>query len=1496
MDPFIKARREGRSVQGNLYFNLGEISEDVFKDGKKFYESGLPVDDNNSLYTETTWGRVPTQTSITYAFNTSSGSRERQDVGLNGLSSEEERSFPAYRNYLDEIRTRVTPEAYARFEANPSGDLYHYFRGSDYDAAQTSILDRYKYINNPNGNSRDATSSQESYSTAYKTTPDAEDINQDYTLNEYEKYYQYHVSIAPQDMVVGRNYIVDSRTATAPLRNGTSEPVTWYLFRIPVEDYERNVGGLTGYSSLRFMRMFLTGFDQNIVLRFGTLNLVRGEWRAYDQSLEYGSQSGTSTGTLEPSAVNFEENNEKTPVNYVIPPGISRVIDPGQRELLENNEQALALTVKNLGSGDAKAVYKNTALDLRRYKHLQMFNHANSVLGEPEVEDGQVSLFVRIGSDYKSNYYEYEIPLVVTPAGQYANSASGALAVWPQANMLDIDLELLTKIKRNRNKQKSLGQSSYGTVYSEYDPDKPANKISVMGNPTLGDVRTIMIGVRNNSRSTQSIEVWANELRLQEFSNNGGWAAQAALNVKVSDIGSVDVSGRLETKGFGGLEETVLQRRDDDLFEYNITTNVQLGKFLPDKVKLNAPLYYSYSKQKVSPQYNPLDTDMSMEDALAGLATKEEKDSLKAIANRVVVNKNLSLTGVRFNIRTVRNTMPYDPANFTFGYAHSSVHTTGETTVWEKQQNWRWNINYNYTTTFKTIEPFKKLIKANTKWFDILKRFGFNPAPQNITFNSDITRNYYELQERDMENLQNQSIPLTWSSDFIWSRSFGLRWDLTQNIHASFMSGTNAEIEQPYTAVNKDLYPDHYTAWKDSVRRSLLHFGSPLTYQQSFDFSWKLPLNLIPALDWLTADLNYRSNYQWARGTELEDGTKMGNTISGGRESSINSRLNMETLYNHWTFLRDVNRKFATNARSSSSKRKNNSAQPKPKFENEITLQPDTSVIVSHQQHSRNVQVVAIRKDGTRMKLNYKVLDANRVEVLTRDTATIKLTVAAKQRKEDMKWFKAAQYVSRGLMMVRNVSMTYSDRYNISLPGFLPDIGDFFGQGHGSGLEPGLDFAFGFVGDSYVRKAVNRNWMLIDESILTPATTNRNKDLQIRATLEPFRDFKIDLTATRNSNRSRSIQYMYEGMPTTYSGSFTQTTISLGSAFEAIGSPDNGYRSRTFEKFVASLPRFRNEVEAQYIGSVYPQGMPLAGQTFDPANGTIDTYSSDVLVPAFLKAYTSSGGGVGLFPALKKILPNWNVTYAGLSKLNAMKRIFKSFTLTHAYRSIYSVGSFNTYTTFREFSGELGFLPDLQTGVPIPGSMYNFNIVSVNESFSPLIGLSMTLKNDISAKVEYRKSRVVTLSMTNTQINETRSKDFVIGLGYKINDLKLFAPKTTVREKKKSVFRSDEDNKRTSSRSSSTNARGFANTLNLRLDFTLRNQATLNRDIMTLLTQATSGSHSLQVSFNADYALSRYLTLTAYYERLLTRPLLTSSSYPTTTQDFGLSFRFMLNR
>ena len=655
--------------------------------------------------------------------------------------------------------------------------------------------------------------------------------------------------------------------------------------------------------------------------------------------------------------------------------------------------------------------------------------------------------------------------------------------------------------------------------------------------------------------------------------------------------------------------------------------------------------------------------------------------------------------------------------------------------------------------------------------------------------------------------------------------------------------------------------------------------GRPLSYQQNFDASWKLPINKLPIFDWVTSDLAYNATYNWARGSELQDGSTLGNTINNSRSITVNGRLNLETLYNHVPFLKAVNRKY-----SQTPKDKSKEKDDKKTFQKEVTLLSDTTQVIQHNQKSKKLKVFALRADGTKYPLRYKVVDANRILILSQDTARLKLTVQPKSRNEDTGWYKALQLGTRFLMMVRSVSLNYTNKYNMSLPGFLPNIGDYFGQRSGGGLAPGLDFAFGFTDEGYIRRAAERGWLLMADSVTTPATTNVTESFQFRATLEPFRDVKIDLTASRNTTCNRSIQFMFDGMPTTENGSFSMTTISIGSAFEKTGSPDKGYKSKTFDKFVSLLESYRSRVEAHYLPAKYPDGTALAGQPFDPSNGTVSQYAPEVMIPAFLDAYTANGGSLDLFPSLWKMLPNWNISYGGLAKLPRMKKVFKSFNINHGYKSVYSVGSYNTYTSYMEYMNGFGFVNDVATGMPVPSCPYDISTVSINESFSPLIGVDMAFQNNITAKMEVRRTRVLTLSMTSQQITETRSNDYVIGVGYKVVGLNLFAPKRVVRTRGR---RNQE---------TQTNAKGFSNDLNLRLDITFRNQCALNRDIITQLSQATSGNKAVQISFSADYSLSKYLTLTAYYDRQMNKPLLTTSSYPVTTQDFGVSMKFILNR
>ena len=1519
LDPFIYSSQEPDAADygGDLYFNLGEVSEDILHDGKKFYESGMPVDGTSS-FTTTQWGRIPVQATQTYAFATTSGSRALQDVGLNGLNDEQERAHPAYADFLNHVT--VNDSVRAAWNQDPANDNYHYFRGSDLDARHASILDRYKRVTMPQGNSPDSDQQTESYDTSYKTYPDVEDINQDYTLNEYERYYEYKVSLRPEDMRLGHNFITDVREYTASLRNGNKERVKWYQFRVPLRQYDRREGGISDFTSIRFMRMFLTNFKKPIVLRFGSLDLVRGDWRIYDQPL-----TGTSNGgTLEVSAVNIEENNDRRPVNYVLPPGISRVTDPSQPQLTEANEQALCMVVRNVSQGESKAVYHNTTLDLRRYKHLQMFVHANHVIDDvTALQDDQLAVFIRLGNDYRNNYYEYLIPLKLTPDRNDYNkyNLDDCRAVWPEENMLDIDLSKFTQLKKARNKARTLGTASYTTEFSEYDENN-RNLMTILGNPSLGEVKTMMIGVRNLSGSVKSGEVWVNELRLQEVNTNGGWAASGNLNVQLSDVGNVNLTGRIATEGFGGLEEGVNQRRKDDYKTYSVTTNFELGKFFPDKMNVSAPIYYSVTQEESRPKYNPLDTDMELDDALDAM-DQHERDSIESIAVKKSKTINFSLSNVRVGVKTKRHPMPYDPANFSFSYSHRYTDNSGETTVYEHDTEWHGSFNYTYTPVYKTWEPFKNS-KSKSKWMAFPKAFGINYLPQNITFNTEIRRSYYELQERDMDNLGGSQLPVSWAESFLWNRDFSLRWDFTKNLHFNFQSGTRAQIEEPYTPVNKDLYPDQYTAWKDSVWQSIKNLGTPLDYQQQVTASYQLPLNKLPIFDWLNSDVSYNARYSWVRGTEQEDGTSYGNTVNSSRNLNINGSFNLETLYNHSPFLKKVNERFK---KSASSARRPNNANKKPatskkkgskddkdgkdgeddkngkgkkgsavadkdsktpqrnknSYQREITLKPDTTVIVAHNKNSKRLIVTARTKSGKPYDVKYKVVDANKIQIKNQDTVQIMLSVVAKPSLEEQWWYKPAQSAARLLMMVRSVNISFRSQYQMNLPGFLPNVGDIFGQRSGGALAPGLDFAFGLIGDSYIDKAFDRGWLLSNDNVATTnATVSSNQDLQVKATLEPIRDLKIDLSASRTDNRAKSIQFMYAGMPTTRSGSFNMTTISLRGSLAGMGSADNGYQSDAFEEFCRLIPEFQQRVQSQYADA--------PGSFAD-----VNPYGADVLVPAFLSAYTTGAGtSLDIFPAITRMLPNWTLRYSGLSKLPWIRDHLKSFNINHGYKSVYSVGSYASYSSWQEYMNGLGFVTSQTTGMLQPSSMYNVSTVSINEAFSPLIGLDATFQNDLTAKLEYRTTRVLNLSMTSVQLNESLSRDWVVGLSYKIHDFNLFSPKVSRKVKKAQNGKARQNTQE--NRNAQTSRSGVNHDLNLRLDVSLRSQAAITRDIASGISTASSGNSAFKLSFMADYTLSRLLTLTAYYDSQTNTPLLSSSSYPTTTHDFGLSVKFSLTR
>ena len=1505
MDPAL-TNPDDPNYDATLYINLGDISEDILRDGKKSFENGLPTNDADTTLTEKTiWGRVPRTNSTVTAFSNEPGARIHQDVGLNGLNDEQEYAFEyngrrPYKEYVDAVLARVNDSVKLawnnpteRFSPiqDPAGDNFHYYRGSDYDAEARSVLYRYKHYNGTQGNSPDTDTQTESYGTASTLNPDVEDINRDNTLSEYEKYYEYKVRLNKNDLRAGNQYITEVLHTDVTLRNGEKTTVTWYQFKIPIKGGASDtVGTIRNLKSVRFMRMYLTNCEREFHMRMGTLDLVRGEWRQYNKQLCDNKYLGTvNTGALlDVQAVNIEENSARHPVNYVLPPGVSRQTDPGQAQLIAQNEQAMVLRVHNLSPKDARAVYKGTSFDMRNYKRLQMFVHAERMEeADANLQDGDLSCYIRMGSDLTSNYYEYEIPLSLTPEGLYNNNnEQDRLKVWPESNYFDFPFTALTNAKTERNRAKRAGNTNVGNTirYVIYDDanGNPQNRITVLGNPTLEDIEYIMIGVRNNGSHEASGEVWVNELRLNQFNEQGGVAAMANASLAISDIAQVNFSGRIETAGYGSIESNVMSRNMEDRYQLAVSAALEAGRLFPEKAKLQIPLYVSYQNETTSPLYDPLDSDTKLKDNLETFEEKIERDSVKAMSRTVQESTSFSVTNLKVNIHSKKRDMFYDPANFSVSAAFNRQSQHSPEIERDETTDHRGSFQYSYSFNPQPWEPFKNVKSVQKVKF--LKEMNFYYLPQSWSFNTNMHRMFSQTLQRDLTNTAgSRSDLLTYSKDFTWDRNFDFKYDLTKNMKFSFQTAMNSTVDEGKYArevipqFEEEFITDRYQAWKDTIQRSLAKWGSPYTYQQVFTASWNLPLNRIPYLEAITANASYNANYNWARtqnASNEDQEHSLGNTISSVQSWQVDGGINFETLYGKSNYWKTMTQRYTGRQRQRPFKAKN--------YSETVNAKKGEPISITHRLDSTTLNVTATDSTGRKIAVSFKPDGNNKITVTPReDCAALTVAVATKDPNERTPAQVTGDMFAYVGTMVRRLQVTYRRTNSMTVPGFNRQAG-FMGQNYEDGAAPGFDFAFGFIPNNWIERAKERNWLSGDTAVVQPATRARTEDLDIKLTLEPLPGLKIQVNGKRYFANSTSIIYTYDHLQENMTGSFNITQVAIGTAFQRIGGIDDNFASATFSQFLENRDIMQGRVQERYDHINYPDygftsGHIYAGKAYDRSLGRVEKNSGDVLVPAFLSAYTGrdvTRMSFDPFLSVLKMLPNWSVTYDGLGKLPWMKDHFRSVTLTHAYTCKYSIGSYNSYSTWIGANGNdktLGFVRDVTTDNPLPSSAYDITNVSLSETFSPLIGLNMTMKNSLSVKGEYRKQRNLALNVTSVQITEGHTDEFVIGAGYTIKNLNF------------NIKGKDSAPKKVS------------NDLKLNVDLSYKNIKTLLRKVEEDITQASNGNKVFSIKIAADYVLSSKVNLQLYYDHQTTTPLI-STSYPTKADNIGLNIKLMLTR
>lgn len=1406
MDPFAE---DTLNAGGDLYFNLGDVSEDILRDGRKGYENGLPTSSDVNNVDTTVWGRVPSLQSLIPGFDNADASRKYQDVGYDGLDDNDEASF-FDGTYLQRIATLFGPEsdAYQKALDDPSADDYQYFLGGAVDKNK-SLLERYKNYNGSEGNSPAG-------SNRYATTvPNVEDINKDNTLSTSERYFQYRVELRPDQMQIGKNYITDINEAKSiPLENGKRGSVKWYQFKIPIRYPEKIVGNIQDFKSIRFMRMFFKNFASPIVCRFATLELVRGEWRKYDQSLladgEYIPNDEQHQTQFDVSTVNYEENGSRSPIPYVLPPDIQREVNVGTITLQQMNEQAMDYKVVNLLDGDARAAYKATDFDFRQYKKLKMYVHAEEVNQQDNLQTGELTAFIRLGSDFTENYYEYEIPVAFTP---WHTSASNAEAIWPDSNAFDIDLEELIDAKIKRNEAYSSSGTSNTIPYVVYDG---SNKITIVGTPNLSDVKSLMIGVRNPKKKNvsdnddglpKSGEFWFNELRVSGFDEKSGFAATGRLNMTLADLGNVIVSGSYSTPGFGSIEKRVSERQKETATSYDVATNLELGKFLPEKSGIRVPMHFDFSESRSNPEYNPLDPDVKM-----SKLSQKVQDSLKKIVQDYTLRKNINFTNVRKEkVGANKKSRVYDIENFDLTYAYSEIYHRDVDIQYDLTKTYRGGIGYNFINQPKIVKPFDKIkLFSKYKTFQLIKDFNFYYAPKLVSFRTDMNRQYEEQKYRSKTTDALIIIEPTYVKNWEWSRTYDLKYDFSQNLKFEYNANANAYIDEP--AGKLDKHEKDYKEKRDSIIDEILGLGTMQRFNQSSNITYTVPINKIPLLNWTNLSARYGSTYRWeASASSLQE--TLGNTIENSNNKQLNGNLKFSTLYNKIGFLKDIsqNNKKPPSRMGPGGKRLGDKGNLKPELEKK-----------------------AEETDSTITKKPIITMKGVKNAILT---------------------------VLTGL---KEGSISYSETNGTLIPGFTPTP-NILGLSTGD-MAPGLGFVFG--SQSSIRDEAQRNgWFTTDPDMTNPYITKQTKNFSYKGTFEPVKDLRIELTGDRTESFNHQTYYVYDTIEHDFNPESPQEigsySVSYGIWNTSFDKELGSSRSQAFE----DLKENRRIIAARFANS-----NPNWDGTYDSLGYPVGygATSVDVLIPSMLAAYSGkSAGSISLNPFPRFPVPNWRLTYGGLSKIEAIRSYVKNVNISHAYRSTYSVASYATNLLYHETNGYADSLDANNNFI----SKFDIDAIVITEQYSPLFGIDITWQNNLSTRFEYKRSRNLSMSFTNNQLTEISSNELVFGLGYRFKEME-FILKSLGIESKKSKVKSD---------------------LNIKADISIRNNKTVLRRLVEDSDQISAGQKLTSINVSADYVMNQNLTIRLFFEKTSTNPFV-STQYPNSTTNAGLSLRFSLTQ
>ncbi len=1383
LDPYFAEGITANQNAGQIVLNLGSFSEDILKDGRKQYENGLPDDGGTANTITTEFSKLPSEQSLVYAFDTQGEARTNQDAGLDGLNNADEAAkFTNFSNLQD-----------------PSNDDYIFYLNRE-----GSILERYQNYNGYQGNNITEVTETNRGNSAF---PDVEDINRDNTMNTIDSYFEYKIPIFPQMSVdnntssqpgINQDYITDVRETSVILPNGQTENARWVQFRIPLNtSQEFAVGGIADLRSVRFMRMYLTQFEQPIHLRFGSLDLVRGDYLSYTQPI---LPNGTDPDTNGSTTFNVQNVSEEITSSYVSPPGVVREQLVNNNQSIREDEQSLALIARNLEPLDSRGVFKNFRIDMRQYENLEMFLHAEALPPpEDQLQDDELVAFIRMGLDFTNNYYQIEVPLKVSDLGDFSPRG-----VWPLENELNIPLQLLQEVKSivvGSSTLSNLELNFFDENLNEISGDIQTDqlRVGIKGNPSFGDIRVLMLGLKNQTGQNVSGNVWFNELRLSGLKNQSGWAGIVNLDTNFADFATVSASGRRSTIGFGGIEEGPNQRSQEDLIEYDVTTTVNLGMLLPEKTGIKIPLSYSRGETLITPQFDPLLRDIELETLLDNAENAETEDQLRERAEDYTKRESVSIIGLRKERTNNQKTpMPYDVENFTFSGTYNQQDRRNFEIEESTEQNVDVNATYNYSFPQAKVEPFKNVgFLKKSPYFDLIKDFNFNALPTNVTAGTTINRQFSSLRFRDPDFTEgNIQLPQLFQRNYFFDWNFAVDYQLTESINFNFNSSQNRVIRNFIDEDN--VQDDSVGVWTD-----FFDTGIANRHYQTLQVNYTLPFDKVPFLKFINATYSYTGDFLWQKSSELvrnlEDIPNLGNTIQNSAQHQINGTLTFSTFYDY-IGLKTKGNSGQTQAVNNQQNRRRRGQQP----------------------NNNQQQTQAQAEEDTDLSFGDKLLNTG-------------ITV---------------------LRAVDNARINYSESRGIFLPGYLNNVG-FLGT-----LKPSAGFVFG--GQNDVREiAARKGWLTLFQNFNEQYTRNLNEQLDVQAGIKLLPGLTIDLLANRMYMDTYTENYRvdpetldYFSLTPNVFGNFSISTNLIRTAFQT----STSQVSTPFEQFRANrLVVARRLAEQAGINTNDPNNLDEEG--FPIGFGKTN---QAVLLPAFLAAYSGEdASSVSLGAFRNTPLPNWNMKYIGLMRLNWFKERFVRFSIEHGYTSNYTINQFQNNLEYDSVDPFGDFNKD-QNGNFI-NRLFIGNI-NLSEQFTPLIKLDFEMKNSVSILAEIRRDRMLSLSFNNNLLTEIQGDEYRVGLGYRLRDVRI----TTKFQGNRRILSSD---------------------LNLKADISFRRNETIIRSLDVQNNRTTAGQDIWTINFTADYGLTRNLTAAFFYDHTFSENAV-STIFPQTTIRTGIRLTY----